>query len=322
MGPILFLVFAIGARSSARSRARRRRARSTSCSRRRSDGASCCSTRSARWSLTSTALVAVLADHARDRGPRLRPHGAARRPLRGLPDAAPAGAAFGAIALAIGCATGHRGAGAAASPGPSRSLAFIVNALAPSVDALGWATAALAVPLVPRIRTRSCGHGAGSTSLVLRRDRGRRVRRRVGHVRAPGPGWPDAAGARLPERSTAHPDEGAAATPTTWIRESRSCRTTRASSTVVTGYSEASTAIRLSSPRWRGQHEQQVRAVVEHARPPRASPAVPRPSRTTAAGRAARTASSDSAPTRTISTGPCRALTAGLVQQDDHQPER
>jgi len=46
--------------------------------------------------------------------------------------------AFGAIALAIGCATGHRGL-ALGVTGAFAVLAFIVNALAPSVDALGWA---------------------------------------------------------------------------------------------------------------------------------------------------------------------------------------
>jgi beta-exotoxin I transport system permease protein len=48
------------------------------------------------------------------------------------------GLAFGAIALAIGCATGHRGL-ALGTTGGLAVLTFIVNAIAPSVDALGWA---------------------------------------------------------------------------------------------------------------------------------------------------------------------------------------
>ena len=47
------------------------------------------------------------------------------------------GLAFGAIALAIGCATGHRGL-ALGLTGGFAVFAFIVNALAPSVDALAW----------------------------------------------------------------------------------------------------------------------------------------------------------------------------------------
>jgi ABC-2 type transport system permease protein len=45
--------------------------------------------------------------------------------------------AFGAIALAIGCATGHRGL-ALGITGGFAVFAFVINALAPSVDALGW----------------------------------------------------------------------------------------------------------------------------------------------------------------------------------------
>lgn len=47
------------------------------------------------------------------------------------------GLAFGAIALAIGCATGHRGL-ALGITGAFAVFSFVVNALAPSVDALGW----------------------------------------------------------------------------------------------------------------------------------------------------------------------------------------
>jgi ABC-2 type transport system permease protein len=45
--------------------------------------------------------------------------------------------AFGAIALAVGCATGHRGL-ALGITGGYAAFAFVINALAPSVDALGW----------------------------------------------------------------------------------------------------------------------------------------------------------------------------------------
>jgi len=45
--------------------------------------------------------------------------------------------AFGAISLAIGCATGHRGL-ALGITGGYAVFAFVINALAPSVDALGW----------------------------------------------------------------------------------------------------------------------------------------------------------------------------------------
>jgi len=47
------------------------------------------------------------------------------------------GLAFGAIALAIGCATGHRGL-ALGITGGFGVFSFVINALAPSVDALGW----------------------------------------------------------------------------------------------------------------------------------------------------------------------------------------
>ena len=47
------------------------------------------------------------------------------------------GLAFGAIALAIGCATGHRGL-ALGVTGAYAVFSFVINALAPSVDALGW----------------------------------------------------------------------------------------------------------------------------------------------------------------------------------------
>lgn len=47
------------------------------------------------------------------------------------------GLAFGAIALAIGCATGHRGL-ALGITGAYAAFSFVINALAPSVDALSW----------------------------------------------------------------------------------------------------------------------------------------------------------------------------------------
>jgi ABC-2 type transport system permease protein len=47
------------------------------------------------------------------------------------------GLAFGAIALAIGCATGHRGL-ALGITGAFAAFSFVINALAPSVDALSW----------------------------------------------------------------------------------------------------------------------------------------------------------------------------------------
>jgi ABC-2 type transport system permease protein len=47
------------------------------------------------------------------------------------------GLAFGAIALAIGCATGHRGL-ALGVTGAFAAFSFVINALAPSVDALSW----------------------------------------------------------------------------------------------------------------------------------------------------------------------------------------
>ena len=47
------------------------------------------------------------------------------------------GLAFGAIAFAVGCATGHRGL-ALGVTGAFAVFSYVTNAIAPSVDALGW----------------------------------------------------------------------------------------------------------------------------------------------------------------------------------------
>ena len=88
--------------------ARRRRGRSTSCSRRRSGGARSCSIRSGRWSQRRPCSLRCCSSRSRW-WDLLRSQRPARRPRRGMPDAVPLALAFGAIALAVGCATGQKG---------------------------------------------------------------------------------------------------------------------------------------------------------------------------------------------------------------------
>ncbi len=135
LGPILFLVFAIGA--GARAVAGEEEARtldlllSTPIRRRQM-----VTDKFAAMALTSAALALVLLLTIAVVGPPFKLHVAVANIAAACVMLFLLALSFGSIALAVGCATGRRGL-AIGLTGALATAAFIVNVLAPSVSALG-----------------------------------------------------------------------------------------------------------------------------------------------------------------------------------------